>query len=64
MEYNTSPFSDGLLWLPNFVVVTTMAQKVKRARREVGVTSKLIICVTHYDYCSLMTVQRFRLWKA
>lgn len=57
MECNTSPFSDHLLWHPNFVVVTATAQKVKRARREVGVTSKLIICITHYDYYSLMTVQ-------
>lgn len=64
MECNTSPFSDHLLLLPYFIVVTTTAQKVKRNTREVGVTSKLIICITHYDYYSLMTVLRVSLWRA
>lgn len=59
-----SPFSDRLLWLPNLVVVTTMAQKVKRDSREVSVTSKLIISPTHFEYYSLMTIWRVRLWWA
>lgn len=48
MECNAAPFSDKLLHLPNFTV-TSMAQKVKKVRKEAGVASKLIIYFTYYD---------------
>lgn len=38
----------------NFVVVTYYR---KSREIEVSVTSKIIICITHYDFYSLMTVQ-------